>query len=101
MSFAQHLETTADLLDRCDVGQVMSVDTLPDDVLLAHYVDDDAQLEEESERAWQSLVHVCRRWRRIIFASPRHLKLQLHCTERTTARSTLDIWPALPLIISW
>ena len=33
-SFAQHSATTA-AFTRCDVGQVISVDTLPDDVLLA------------------------------------------------------------------
>jgi hypothetical protein len=49
--------------------------------------------------AWQSLVHVCRRWRSLIFQSPRHLNLQLFCTPRTPVKGTLDIWPALPLII--
>jgi len=48
---------------------------------------------------WQSLVHVCRRWRSLIFGSPRHLNLQLFCTTGTTARKALDIWPALPLLI--
>jgi hypothetical protein len=66
-----------------------------------HYVNNDDTLgEKERERAWQSLVHVCRRWRSIVFGSPRHLKLQLVCTERTRARDMLDVWPALPLAIS-
>jgi F-box-like len=75
---------------------------LPDDVLLAifdQYVNDAAQHFSVREKAWQSLVHVCRRWRSIIFGSPRHLDLQLLCTERTRARDTLDVWPALPLVI--
>ena len=63
-------------------------------------VNDEDQFENRREMAWQSLVHVCRRWRSIIFASPRHLKLQLVCQERTPARDMLDVWPALPLIIS-
>ena len=71
------------------------VDTLPDDVLLAIFDCCVAQREE----AWQPLVHVCRRWRSIIFTSPRHLKLRLVCTKRTPARDMLDIWPALPLVI--
>ena len=62
-------------------------------------VNDEDQSEERREMAWQSLVHVCRRWRRIVFGSPRHLKLQLICTRRTPARDTLDVWPALPLVI--
>ena len=81
---------------------MISADTLPDDVLLAifdYYVNGVAQIEEESERAWQSLVHVCRRWRSIIFESPRRLNLRLLCTESTCARDRLDVWPALPLII--
>ena len=81
---------------------MISVDTLPDDVLLAifdYYVNGDAQDAKEREEAWQSLVHVCRRWRSIVFGSPRHLKLRLVCQERTPARDRLDVWPALPLII--
>jgi hypothetical protein len=49
--------------------------------------------------AWQSLVHVCRRWRSLVFGSPRRLNLQLFCTPKTPARDTLDVWPALPLIV--
>jgi hypothetical protein len=50
--------------------------------------------------AWQSLVHVCRRWRSLIFRSPRCLNLQLFCTPETLARHTLDVWPALLLFIN-
>jgi hypothetical protein len=39
---------------------------------------------------------VCRQWRSLLFGSPRRLKLQLVCTPRTP---TLDVWPALPLVI--
>ena len=51
--------------------------------------------------AWQSLVHVCRRWRSLVFESPRHLNLQLVCTPETPTKDTLDIWPAsgLPLVV--
>ena len=48
---------------------------------------------------WQSLVHVCRRWRSLVLGSPRYLNLHLFCTSETPARDTLDIWPALPLIV--
>ena len=50
--------------------------------------------------AWQSLVHVCRRWRVLVFESPRRLNLQLFCTNKTPTRGKLDVWPALPLIIN-
>ena len=49
--------------------------------------------------AWQSLVHVCRRWRNVVFVSPRRLNLQLFCTPRTP-RDALDVWPAFPLFIA-
>ena len=50
--------------------------------------------------AWQLLIHVCRRWRSLIFRSPRRLNLQLFCTPGTPAGDTLDVWPALPLIVA-
>ena len=86
-----------------DVGQATSIDTLPDDVLLEIFnfhgccVYD--VFGDESEKAWQTLVHVCRRWRCIVFGSPRHLDLQLVCMTKTPAREMLNVWPALPLII--
>jgi hypothetical protein len=74
---------------------------LPDEVLLAIFdfcADEDQPTKKEIE-AWQSLVHVCRRWRRVVFGSRRRLNLQLVCTTKTPARDTLDVWPALPLLI--
>jgi hypothetical protein len=49
--------------------------------------------------SWQSLVHVCRRWRGLAFGSPRRLSLQLCCILRTSARTSLNVWPPLPLLI--
>jgi len=43
---------------------------------------------------------VCRRWRCIVFASPRRLDLKLYCTpQRSVSSKTLDIWPVLPIVI--
>jgi hypothetical protein len=82
---------------------VKQIDVLPDDVLLEvfdFYVEMSLLYERKMEiEAWQSLVHVCRRWRNLVFRSPRRLKLRLHCTPKTPARDTLDVWPALPLIV--
>jgi hypothetical protein len=50
--------------------------------------------------AWRSLVHVCRRWRSLVLGSPRRLNLQLFCAPQTPAKDTLDVWPALPLIVA-
>ena len=49
--------------------------------------------------AWQALVHVCRRWRSVVFGSPLRLNLALVCTANTPSRNTLDVWPPLPLVI--
>jgi hypothetical protein len=94
---------------------------LPDDVLLGlfdFYVDEDVdkdfepslriktkqkqkQTKNKKQRieAWITLAHVCRRWRSVVFQSPRRLNLRLLCETKTPVRDTLDIWPPLPLII--
>ena len=58
-------------------------------------------MSKEIYEAWQTLLHVCRQWRSVVFGSPRRLNLRLYCeTEaQTPLRDTLDVWPALPLII--
>ena len=79
------------------------IHVLPDDVLLEvfdFYVDmRPPYLKKTGTEAWQSLVHVCRRWRSLVLGSPRRLNLQLYCTPKTPASETLDVWPALPLIV--
>jgi hypothetical protein len=65
----------------CDVGQA-TVDKLPDDALLdifAVYLNDDDQDRFQSVDKWHTLVHVCRRWRGLVFASPCSLNLRLLC----------------------
>ncbi|KAI9512607.1 hypothetical protein F5148DRAFT_1161508 [Russula earlei] len=48
---------------------------------------------------WHTLVHVCRRWRHVIFGSSHRLNLRLVCTQVTPVKKMLDVWPALPLVI--
>ncbi|KAH9169986.1 hypothetical protein EDB89DRAFT_2072464 [Lactarius sanguifluus] len=50
---------------------------------------------------WHLLAHVCRRWRQIIFASPRRLHLEILCTDGTPVRKDLGIWPAIPIVIQY
>ncbi|KAH9169989.1 hypothetical protein EDB89DRAFT_2072467 [Lactarius sanguifluus] len=50
---------------------------------------------------WHLLVHVCRRWRQIIFASPRRLHLEILCTDGTPVRKNLGVWPAIPIVIQY
>ena len=61
-------------------------------------VEDPGEFLKGSTETWQLLVHVCRRWRCLIFGSPRRLNLRLLCTPQTPGNK-LDIWPALPLLI--
>src|SRR6267154_2277883 len=102
-------------LIRWDVGKVVTIDDLSDDDLLVIFDFCVVRLqdlglfhesilfaEQETIRkidSWQSLVHVCRRWRDLVFKSPRRLNLQLLCIPGTSARRSLDVWPALPLLI--
>jgi hypothetical protein len=80
---------------------MIAIDMLPDGVLLeifGFYMDEN-QETVEGIHVWQTLVHVCRQWRNIVFASPRCLNLQLVLTPERPAKDTLDVWPALPLVI--
>jgi hypothetical protein len=77
---------------------------LPDDVLLEIFDfcrESRAKHQYLKKRieAWQPLVHVCQRWRSIVFGSPRRLNLRLVITERTPVRDTLEVWPPFPLVI--
>ena len=81
-----------------------TIDVLPDDVLLETFEfylgKDDAGEIGYNYDGWQTLAHVCRRWRCIVFASPCRLDLKLFCTRQRSVNSkTLDIWPELPIVI--
>src|SRR5260370_41590533 len=82
---------------------MIRIDILPDDVLLEifdFYVRMSLMGGGKTRiEAWQSLIHVCRRWRSLVLGSPRRLNLRLCCTSETPVRDTLDIWPALPLVV--
>ena len=70
---------------------------LPDDALLdifSFYVD---QADKEAE--WHTLVHVCQRWRNVVFGSPRRLHLTLVYDPSRPVGEMLDIWPAMPFVI--
>ena len=70
---------------------------LPDDILLeifSFYVDEICKID-----AWHILVHVCHKWRIIVFASPCRLRLRLLCTNEKPVKKTLNVWPALPIVI--
>ena len=75
----------------------VAIEELPDKVLLnifRYYLDDSPQF-------WPRLVHVCRRWRFIVFTSQQALQLRLFCTHGTPVLKTLYCWPALPILVQY
>jgi len=73
------------------------VDMLPDDALreiFDFYVNEAFRIYD-----WTTLVHVCRKWREIVFGSPRRLNLRLVCSSGTPVRKKLNVWPPLPIAI--
>ena len=75
----------------------MTIGELSDEVLLntfCYYLDG-------SPRLWPRLVHICRRWRRVIFTARRILHLRLFCTHGTPVLKYLDCWPTIPIVIQY
>ena len=75
---------------------------LPDDVLICIFnLYREGSIPDRRCRdpwPWQALVHVCQRWRHIIFTWPLHLDVQLDCdTAKTYVAKLLDVWPPLPI----
>ena len=72
---------------------------LPDDVLLEifnFYLDQSGNIG-----AWHTLVHVCRQWRCVVFASPLRLNLRLLCRPKRPAAMALDTWPIIPIVVDF
>jgi len=76
-----------------------TIHMLPDHIFLEIFDHCRGDDEHFTPKMWKPLVHVCQRWRQIVFASPRRLNLLLVCDVRTPVRKLLDIWPPLPIAI--
>ena len=78
------------------------IDRISDDVLLEIF---DVWRSSLSSlfpiEEWHTLVHVCRRWRQIVFESPHRLNLRILCKSGSPVRKNLCIWPALPILIEY
>lgn len=84
----------------CGVGEV-TIETLPDYVLLQTFSFCRRVTYSSAPMWimwWRPLTHVCRRWRQIVFSSPRGLHLVIFCDLSTPVRESLNIWP--PFFIS-
>jgi hypothetical protein len=77
----------------------VTIDSLPEDVLLEIFAFYMGRLEYGDKDVWHTLVHVCERWRNVVFSSPRRLNLQLLCIYRRPVAEMVNIWPQLPIIL--
>jgi hypothetical protein len=82
----------------------VTFDTLPDGVLqdiFAFCLSNRDWHPIGHMKEWQRLVHVCQRWRQIIYGSPSYFDLQLHCSAQTPFRGNLSHWPEFPLTVRY
>ncbi len=60
----------------------------------------ETQDDENFLNWWHELVHVCQRWRQLIFTSLHRLNVQLLCTCETPSRNKLGCWPSIPITLN-
>ena len=84
----------------------VTISILPDDVLLNIFLFDRASYDTYLDYGrltlswgWNRLVHVCHKWRSIIFESPIVFDLKLVCRP-WTRRGLTGVWPSLPIVIT-
>ncbi|KAH9028375.1 hypothetical protein EDB85DRAFT_2147961 [Lactarius pseudohatsudake] len=86
-------------------GHVATIDILPDDILreiFAICLFKRYKHPTRRMRVWQRLVHVCQRWRQIIYGSPHYFDLYLYCSNGYgLAFKDLSVWPEFPLIVQY
>ncbi len=97
---ADQPDSLVTIIELNDIGPrfgMATIGTLSDEIFLevfAWCLDDADEMD-----AWHPLVHVCQRWRQLVFASARRLSLRLRCIPRRSVKKMLRIWPALPISI--
>ena len=101
--YVHHLHNSMRQFDLCNVARV-TIDMLPDVALLEIFEFYDGPepmfwVDKQQINAWHTLVHVCRKWRDIVFGSPLRLNLRLYCGYGTPVRRMLGVWPLLPIIM--
>ncbi|KAI9456584.1 hypothetical protein F5148DRAFT_368357 [Russula earlei] len=84
--------------DRACFPDSVTINTLPDDVLLGIF---DFFVKDWSTTAsgWQTLAHVCQRWRDIVLASPRRLNLRLVYKGERPISEMPYVLSLLPVVI--
>jgi len=82
--------------------RLVTIDVLPDDVLVEifeFYLTKGYLSYHGLRNTWRTLVYVCRRWRHLVFASPRRLNLRLEYEGFGPLSELPDAWPVMPLIL--
>lgn len=99
-----------------EIEQNAKIEMLPDEILLEIFdcfrlavAPDSGSVDSSSSAGptwspweWTQLVHVCRRWRFLVFESPQRLDLRLVYTFNRPARlrkKALDSWPTLSIAV--
>ena len=80
----------------------VTINLLPDEVLLLVFHFDRSQDRPHpswDSWKWNRLVHVCRKWRSVVFESPNFLELRLVCHPWIRVELTRN-WLPLPIIIT-
>src|SRR5712672_1085531 len=80
----------------------MTIDMLPDDVLVEifnSFVNVYNQRRYIRRNTWHALVRVCRRWRYLVFASPRSLNLRLNYSGHGPMSEITDTWLIFPVVL--
>ena len=76
----------------------MTIGKLSDEVLLEIF----RYHLDASPWSWSRLIHICRKWRHLVFLHRRSLQLRLFCTHGTPVKRTLDCWPrSLPIVVDY
>ncbi|KAH9956561.1 hypothetical protein BGW80DRAFT_1257641 [Lactifluus volemus] len=94
-----------------EISPRVTINALPDEMLLKIFdfcrvaaadrdLDDARAILGRWSKIWHKLVHVCQRWRNVVFSSPLRLNLRLYCSDRISVREVLDVWPPLLIEIS-
>ena len=95
------MHSSAPTVEKWDVARV-TVDMLPDVALLEifdFFLGEGRNEKGNKIQAWYKLVHVCQKWRDVVFGSPLRLDLQLYCTAGSPVMKKLGVWPPLPIVI--
>jgi hypothetical protein len=85
------------ITDRYRAGRI-TIDVLSDDVLVQIFNFYRRGFEYHNlSWPWDVLVHVCQKWRHIIFTWPHHLDVIVNCQSGRHVAKAPHVWPGLPI----